>query len=474
MPSFLPLLKSLCFTLLFIACVLISPAVHAQQERVLQQVDLRLPGNQPLSAAPYLLPGLVARGIEAGKITPYRIDYETHSMAPLSLAQYRKSLEIISSGDLFGEEEDTLMLFPSALYLLALDVTKEKGALKKINYLHFSSMDHQAGFVKYHYSVSFSQLAAYLQEAKALWVKNNSALVWRNQVLHTYGLFPPDVLAQLPSSPTEEGLLLHFAENPKGKYEHLELYSRDQKLLKRIPYQDLLPAKDSSDIRWMDEALLAGLYQVGFADPRDGDEAEQKLSTTLPEAPAVASGRPAPAAFSIIQGEAVNTFRPENKKFKALEKDLIKFLNQAITQGRFGSLYSSPDLSEPMTAADWQERLSNLKEQAASTASSQAPDTSQLTTPITLYWKLSFNDKGEITARQPLALGFGANFRHTATGYLDFMGAISFEEAVKTLKEKSAARLLSDMRRRRYFAFWEYSSGISAGQAPANKRSRGK
>jgi hypothetical protein len=468
MPSYLSGFKSPCVLLLLFACLLVRPAAHAQQERFLQQVDLRLPGNQPMAADPYLLPGLVAQGIEAGKITPYRIDYETDSLSPLSLAQYHKSLEYTDIVDFVTLQEGTLEVEPWILYLLALDVTKEKGHLKKINYLHFSGMDLQRGLVKYYYSVSFPQLAAYLQEVKALWIKNSSPFVWRNQVLHTYSKHPANVLPE-----EEANLLPHLTENPKGTYGHLELYSPDQKLVKRIPYQDLWPANDSSDIRWLDEALRAGLYQVGLVTPGEGEEAEKKLSTTLPEAPLAASSKPAPVAFSIIQTDKINTLRPENKTLKAQEADLLSLVNQAIQQGRLTNLYTSADLTKRMTAADWQKHLRVAGVMPAKTDTSQ---TSEVHYPpmITLSWKIFFNAKGEITGRQPLGLGFVADSRHTETTFEYLIGYIPFEEAVKTLKEKPAARLLAQLRRRKYFAFWEGSSAISAENPKASNRSRAK
>ncbi|MGV3504495.1 MAG: hypothetical protein ACO1O1_12375 [Adhaeribacter sp.] len=467
MPSFLSILKFPCFFLLFFACLLTSPAVRAQQERVLQQVDLRLPGNRPLMANPYLLPALVAQGIEAGKITPYRIDYEANSLSPLSLAQYHKHLEFVNTGDFLSIEDDTLEVMPWNLYLLALDVTKEKGKLKKINYLHFSSMETQAGLVKYHYSVSFPQLAAYLQEVKALWIKNSSPFVWRNQVLHAYNEHPVNVL------PEEEATFsVHLTEKPKGTYSHLELYSRDQKLVKRIPYQDLWPANDSSDIRWMDEALRAGLYQVGLVTPDEGEETERKLSTTLPEAPQVVSSKPAPVAFSIIQTDLIHTLRPENKTLKTWETGLRTSLDQAIGQGRLPNLYTSADLSERMTAADWQK---HSQENGEMPAGSTSPNSKIHYAPlIAVSWKIFFNDKGEITGRQPLALGFLADSSSTASGFHQPIGFIPFEEAVKTLKEKPAARLLTQLRRRKYFAFWDGSSAITAEAPSTGKRSQAK
>ncbi|MDX5348120.1 MAG: hypothetical protein LPK19_12845 [Hymenobacteraceae bacterium] len=167
--------KLLLRALLFVGISLCSFSTIAQSGRFLQKVDLRDKQNKPYFSDSHSLPVLAVKGVEAGQIKPYLVDYSKNTVKPLSLPDFQ-----------FDFYTDNLDFYPERLTTIELDLVKAGNKVKKINYVHFYAKV-QRDSLRYFFSVPFSELSAYLNKQNSLWVKNSNPLIWKNQILHTDG-----------------------------------------------------------------------------------------------------------------------------------------------------------------------------------------------------------------------------------------------------------------------------------------------
>lgn len=452
--------------LIFLLPFFFTTAAFAQKQRFLQEVDLTQKENQAYFSYSYSLPALIMQGIETGNIKPYKIDYESNTITPLSLEQYHQSLILILDD---GFSSDTLRLLPNDLSRLQFDVTKENGAFRRLNYIHFRSLDPFTLLLKYHFSVSFEEVAAYLYTKNAVWVRNENLLLWKNQILHTYGNNPIEVIPQ-EFVPGAAGMsFVHLVKNKKGNFEKFHIYNRKHELINEISLQDSAFRKLTPDIKWLPDALAAGLYHVGVGkDMFKPETLEENIKTTVLENKPIMAAKNLPTQFSIIQTDRIYLERPENQKFYREGQELFTVINRLVQNGKLETIYKNDSLTVRMPTAEWE---TNLKERITMEPNDQGVTliaertyNSRDVAVMSLSWKIYFNLKGEIIAKVPHVIGFYLNANITSYGLEFPIGYLKFDDLVPVLNKLPAAKLLKELRKQHYFGYWTDSSGIALEQ----------
>jgi hypothetical protein len=447
-------------------CMLsINTVALAQKNRHLQTINLKDKENRPYLATLHSLPAYILEGIKLGEITPYRVDYATRKVEPFT-KEAKESLlqQINTSPDVWDH------LSPRMLHKLDVDVTRNKSGIRKINYLNFhdvlfsdeATRFRNDKFKDYSFSVSFDQVAAYLTKQNALWVKNAGPLLWKSNIVHTYGQDAFSVLSNLVPQLEEHTMELHVALNldQKGNIDKVGAYSWKHELVQDVALSDSLYI--AGEILLMTDALVTGRYLVN-------DEAP--LKTKVPEIKFTYISKPQQTSYVLMQTEKLYLDRLENKGFSQPEQELSALLVEAVSIGTVTRVYASDSLLTVLPKAKWNENL-KIKEYdmfGDSYTLSDANFLPQQLSVIELTWKLQVDAKGTVISKSPYALGLYLGANSAPSGLESLIGYLSYKELYRSTKaaegNKQLLSLLDRLAGHKYIGYLSHTSEIMVNQA---------
>ncbi|ELR73161.1 hypothetical protein C900_05210 [Fulvivirga imtechensis AK7] len=350
-------------------------------------------------------------------------------------------------------EADTFPMLPGDLNKLKLDISRKSGKQGKINYIHFNAEDYKTGLIKYYFSVSFDDLAQYLDRQNALWVKNASPLVWMGQVLHTDGDYISDIIYEWRQQ--GHASYLHPVKSQNGMYEKFLLFDNQHQLLTEEPFSNF--NSNGGEIRLMSQALNDRLYI---------HDSEEKLNTTIPEATGRIKTRKLKDAFVVTLAEDIHLNLPENAKFYQDEQEMSTFIMNRVESGELSNIYTNDSLTTRMSLAEWQDNASeeaishsgNWEDDSGYETISRVIYTGRSASIVSLSWKVYFNSNGEVTGKKPYAIGLFISSEETVTGLTKLLGYFSFDDVYNTLPSEA---YMKDIRDGDYFSYWKYTSGMT-------------
>lgn len=445
------------FTLLLFSLIIFN--AYAQNGRFIQQVDLTAEENAPFFSRDYSLPELTIEAIRAGKLHAYDIDYSRNTLTPLTSTQFAARL-IISIEDFGFGSSDTISFSGNDFNAVEIDLTKKNNEITTINYIHFKAKD-SATPDKHKFSVSFAELSDYLNQKKALWVRNSSPWLWKGQVVHLNGHYARDIIYN--TFPDTNYSYMHLYKGADGNYEKLQVYDMYHALAQELPFQS---SSSKAGIKLMASALQEGSY-VALR--------EEKLKTKIQETSTSSILHALDENFMIMQNEEIHLLHPENAKFYIEEKELPTLIMEAIEEGKITRIYRDNLLTEQMTKEEW---LYNASEEvmyseddwesADNFVSRRVMYTGRSATIVAVSWKKYFNTQGEIIARMPHSIGLLIGPEQTLTGLSKLLGYFSFNDVYHVLKNSPEAyysspesgNFINDLMKKDYFSYFTSTSGI--------------
>lgn len=456
-PDFSPSKDFIRRCLLLLCLLSITIVASAQQGRYLQTLNLFDIDNRPFYATTHSLPAYILAGINAGAITPYRVDYATKKAEPFTVAAKESLLHQINVSP-----DSADYLSPRMLNELDVDVIRNKKGISKINYLNFHMVYfadevprmREDKFKDYFFSVSFDQVAAYLTKQNALWVKNAGPLLWKNHVVHTYGQHAFSVLSnvipELEDNAMEQHVALTLDKN--GGIAKVGTYSMQYELVQDVVLPDSLYS--AGEILSMPEALLAGRYQPNK---------EMVLKTKLPAIKFKYRTEPLDASYVLMQTEKLYLDHPANQAYFKPEQELSALLVEAVSIGAV-STYASDSLLTIMPRNQWNDNL-KVKEYDLFGDGYKLSEANYLPlalSVITITWKLQVDAAGKVISKAPYALGLYLGAKNTPLGLESLIGYLSFEELYQSAKaskeHKQLLHLLDNLANSKYMGYLSHTS----------------
>ena len=430
-------LKRRCLLLL---CLLsITSVASAQKGRYLQTINLYDTENRPFLATTHSLPAYILAGIKSGELIPYLVNYAATNAEPFTAEAQESLLHQINVSPDSAEH-----LAPHMLNNLDVDVTLKKGKITKINYLNFHTVlfsdeatyFRNGKFKDYFFSVSFDQVAAYLAKQNALWVKNAGPLLWKNNVVHTYGQDAFSVLSNAVPQLEEHPMQLYVALtlDQSGEIAKAGAYSGHHELVEDVVLSDSLYAAGA--ILPMHEALLAGHYRVNN---------EMALKTKLPESKQKYNSKPLDASYVLMQTEKLYLHHPANQAYFQPEQEISALLLEAVSNGAVTNVYASDSLLTVMPEKEWNDNL-KVKEYdmfGDGYTLSEVSYFPQQLSVLNVTWKLQVDAAGNVISKSPYSLGLYLGAENNPTGFESLIGYLSFKEVYQSAKaSKDNAQLL--------------------------------
>ncbi|GAA0894388.1 hypothetical protein GCM10009122_40690 [Fulvivirga kasyanovii] len=452
------------FTLLLFSLIIFN--AHAQNGRFIQQIDLNAEENAPFFSRVYSLPELAIEAVRAGKVHAYDVDYSTNKLTALNPHEFRSRL-IMSVEDYGFGSVDTIFFTEGDFTALEIDVSKKGNKIAGINFLHFRVKE-APNPGKHEFTVSFAELSDYLNQKKALWVRNSTPWLWKGQIVHTNGDFASNIVYDM--FPDANYSYIHLLKGKDGDYAKLQVYDRNHKLAVEQPFED---ASSDSKIKLMTSALLQGDYQM---------RAEKKLKTNIEESSTPDYLLAPDQNFFVIQHEEIHLTHPENAKFYMEEKELPTLIMAAIESGEISRVYKDNLLTDQMTTEEWlyntSEEVMYLSDDRETEYDETSEDNFEIqrvmysgrsANIVSVSWKKYFNNKGEVIAQMPHSIGLFIGPEQTLTGLSKLLGYFSFNDVYHALKDSPKAyyqtsesgNFINDLMKRDYFSYFTSTSGIS-------------
>ncbi|MEJ8757191.1 hypothetical protein WG947_09310 [Pontibacter sp. H259] len=436
----------------------ITIVASAQKGRYLQTINLGDKENTPFFATTHSLPGYILDGIKSEEITPYRVDYATKKAEPFTATEKESLLYQINAS---VEEWDHLS--PRMLNNLDVDVTLKKGKATKIHYLNFHTVHFTDDatrlrgdrFKDYYFSVSFEQVAAYLEKQNALWVKNAGPLLWKNNMVHTYGQDAFSVVSSIVPQLEEHAMELHVALSldEKGKIDKVGAYSWQHELVQEVTLPDSLYVE--GEVLSMPEALVAGRYRASE---------QMALKTKLPEFKFTFERKLKQTSYVIMQTEKLYLDHPGNKVFLQPEQELSALLVEAASKGTVNKVYATDSLHAILSEATWNERLKVKEYDMFGDGYTLSEDNylPQQLSVLHVTWKWEVDVAGNMISKTPYALGLYLHANSSPANIETLIGYLSYQELYQSAKasngNKQLLTLLENLAGHNYTGYLSHTS----------------